>query len=104
MDNSTGKTWVQMTDAERAASAISGNHLVWSGPSVVADVPSVLFPTANLRVNSPGGIAGTKQVGMAQFGAPLPAAGITATVSGTNPVDGCSAISTNLSGQIAFIN
>jgi hypothetical protein len=36
-DNSTNKTWIQMTDAERLASAINTNHLVWNGPQVVTD-------------------------------------------------------------------
>src|ERR1043165_3137223 len=31
-DNTTNKTWVQMTDAERMASAINKNNLVWIGP------------------------------------------------------------------------
>jgi hypothetical protein len=41
-DNASGKTWVQMTDAERAASAISLNKLAWQGPQVAIDTPSVL--------------------------------------------------------------
>jgi PA domain len=30
-DNTSGKTWVQMTDAERQASAINNENLVWTG-------------------------------------------------------------------------
>jgi hypothetical protein len=41
-DNATGKTWVQMTDAERAASAINANNLAWQGPQVAIDTPKVL--------------------------------------------------------------
>lgn len=37
LDNRTGKTWVQMTDAERMASAINAGNLVWNGPQVFAD-------------------------------------------------------------------
>ena len=40
-DNSTGKTWLQMTDAERAASAKNSGNLAWNG-SVVDDNASVL--------------------------------------------------------------
>jgi hypothetical protein len=36
-DNTTGKSWVQMNDAERVASAINTGNLVWTGPNVVAD-------------------------------------------------------------------
>jgi hypothetical protein len=42
LDNSTGKTWVQMTNAERAASAINTNNLVWNGPQVMSDAATVL--------------------------------------------------------------
>ena len=37
LDNSTGKTWVQMTDAERVTSATNNGNLVWNGPQVVTD-------------------------------------------------------------------
>ena len=36
-DNTTGKSWVQMSDSERAASAINTNNLVWTGSRVVGD-------------------------------------------------------------------
>lgn len=36
-DNTANKTWVQMTDAERVASAINTGNLVWHGPHVVAN-------------------------------------------------------------------
>jgi hypothetical protein len=41
-DNATGKSWTQMTDSERVASAINVGHLVWNGPRVLTDVPMVL--------------------------------------------------------------
>jgi len=44
LDNSTAKTWPQMTDAERVASAINDRNLVWNGPQVTAAV--VLPPLA----------------------------------------------------------
>ncbi|KPF43929.1 hypothetical protein IP87_20170 [beta proteobacterium AAP121] len=37
-----GKLWKDMTNAERAASAISVNGLVWTGANVTAAIPSVL--------------------------------------------------------------
>ena len=39
-DAVTGTKWVQMTPAQRAASAISGN-LTWCGPAVTAEVPTL---------------------------------------------------------------
>jgi len=104
-DNATGKTWAQMTsDSERVASAINSGHLVWSGPRVSSDVPGVLTGTPRLRVNSPTAIAGNYQVGTADFGPALLAAGITGNVAQSSPVDGCSAFSNSLTGKIALID
>ena len=104
-DNATGKTWAQMTsDSERVASAINTGHLVWNGPRVLADVAGVLTGTPRLRVNSPAAIAGNYQVGTADFGPALSAAGTTANVAQSSPVDGCSAFGNSLTGKIALID
>jgi PA domain len=69
-----GKTWKDATAAERAASAISVNGLVWTGPLVTAAVPSVLrLGTAALIVSGAGAgaAAGTYTVGEASFGTPI---------------------------------
>ena len=104
-DNTTGKTWVQMTNAERQASAISVNKLAWSGPRVTADVHSVLA-SPSVRINSPAGIAGNYSVGTADFGAPLSFPGVTANVTQALPIDGCSALTNSaaISGKIALID
>jgi hypothetical protein len=41
-DNTTGKFWPDMTDAERVASTINVGNLVWMGPQVTGSVPGVL--------------------------------------------------------------
>ena len=46
-DNTTGKLWVNMTNAERVASAINTGSLVWNGPQVIADVPNILSSGAD---------------------------------------------------------
>jgi hypothetical protein len=76
LDNRSNKTWAQMTDAERVASAISGNGLSWNGPIVTAAVPQVLLPQSNMAVNGPaaGDAAGNYNVGDASFGRPLSSA------------------------------
>lgn len=52
------KSWVDATAAERAASAISVNGLVWTGAAVTAAVPSVLrFGQASVTIS--GGGAGS---------------------------------------------
>lgn len=114
-DNSTGKTWPQMTDSERVASAINTSHLVWNGPQVLADVPTVLTGTPRLRINSPAGIAGNYQVGTADFGPALTANGTTGAVvqaldpsdgSGASTTDACSPLTNAaaVSGKIALID
>lgn len=103
-DNSAGKTWPQMTDAERVASAINTGNLAWIGTQVVADAPTVLSGTPRLRVNSPSAIAGNYQVGTASFGPSLPPSGITANVVQASPSDGCSPIAGTVSAKIALID
>jgi hypothetical protein len=73
LDNRLNRTWVQLTDAERAASAISGNGLSWNGPIVTAAVPKVLAPRSRLAINgaAAGDAAGNYSVGDASFGPPL---------------------------------
>jgi hypothetical protein len=71
LDNTTGKLWIDMTNAERAASALKPGGLSWTGARVTAAAPSVLTPTAQLRVigvgaNSPSG--DLYAVGEADFG------------------------------------
>ena len=114
-DNTTGKTWPEMTDAERKASAINSRRVAWIGNQVTAAVPGVLahgVPT--LRVNSPLAIANTYEVGLAAFGPPLTSSLIVgdlvygldpADAAGPTTNDGCSAL-TNASavaGKIALL-
>jgi hypothetical protein len=102
-DNTSGKLWSDMTNAERVASAINTNNLVWTGPQVVANVPNVLG-SPRLRVNSPAGIAGNYTIGTAGFGPRPSSPGITNTVAQASPADGCTAMSGSVAGKIAFIN
>jgi hypothetical protein len=77
VDNTTGKLWTQMSDAERVASAVNFRQLGWSGPNSVAAVPFVLTPGATplpkLTIGGPaaGSTAGSKQFATAAFGPAL---------------------------------
>ena len=114
-DNATGKTWNQMTDAERAASAINTGHLTWNGTNVTSQTNSILA-TPRLRVNSPAGIAGNYQVGTAGFGPSISFPGQTANLiqaidpveatPGSTSTDGCSPLTNGaaVSGKIALID
>lgn len=70
LDNRTNKLWVNMTDAERASSGISGNGLSWTGANVTAAIPGVLNRKPILTVTgvSSGTAAGDYAVGEASFG------------------------------------
>ncbi len=111
MDNSTGKSWLNMTNAERAASSINTHKLVWTGPQVQADVPTVLsVGEPGLTINSPAGIAGSYDPGGVAYDPKPPAGGITGNVKlandGTAPVeDGCEPFPAGFfTGQIALID
>jgi hypothetical protein len=114
-DATSGKRWFEMTNAERAASAISKDKLVWDGPAVTAAVPSVLkFGLASATFGGPaaGALAGTVRVGEADFGPPLGTSPIAAQVmpvveqtagagEGCEPLNGANTAA--VSGRIAFI-
>ncbi len=115
-DKTAGKSWDQMTDAQRAASAINSRKVVWTGNVVTQAVPAVLSPgTPLLKVTSPAAIAGFYQVGAAAFGPPLTASGVSGSVvlaldasnaSGLSTTDGCTAITNGaaVAGRIALID
>lgn len=79
VDNTTERLWVNMTDAERAASAISGNRLSWNGPIVTAAVQQVLDPRSRLTISgsAAGSATGNYEVGDASFGPPLGSPAVT---------------------------
>jgi hypothetical protein len=116
LDTTAGSTWDQMTDAQRAASAINVRHLVWNGAEVTAAAPSVLqVGTPVLQVQAPAAIAAAYQVGTAAFGPALGAAGITGdVVVGIDPADAAGATTTDacspltnaaaVAGRIALVD
>jgi hypothetical protein len=81
-DNAAGLNWAQMTPAQRVASAIGVNTLVWTGPNVTAKVPQVLRGLPRLTIGGPaaGATAGSYLIGSASFGPPLSFPGISADV------------------------
>ena len=114
VDDSTGLSWLQMTDGQRAASALGTSQLAWNGPQVTANVPTVLGSPV-VKINSPAGIAGNFVGVPADFGPSLTMAGVTANVvqaldpadgAGALTTDGCSALTNAaaVSGKIAIID
>ena len=79
-DNDLGTTWINMTAAQRAASSLKINKLVWTGPLVTSVSTSVLSGTPELAITAPLSVAGTYAVGTASFGSPLNAAGVSGAI------------------------
>jgi hypothetical protein len=111
VDDSTGESWFNMTNAERQTSALNTGKLAWNGPQVQADVPSVLaFGIPIVKVNSPPVIAGNYAAGTASYGPQPTAGGVTGNMllanDGTAPTsDGCEAFPGGFfTGQIAVID
>jgi hypothetical protein len=114
-DNTQNKSWLDMTEAERAASMINPRNVVFTGPEATASVPLVLKGTPMLQITAPASIAGVKSIGTAAFGAPLTAAGLTdqirvgrddANTEGPSLTDGCTPLINvaELAGRIALID
>jgi hypothetical protein len=105
-DDTTGKSWVDMTSTERKASAINTGNLAWTGAQTTNDLRGVLG-TPRARVNAPSTIAGNYAVGTADFGAHITTSGVTANVVAASPADGCSALTNApaaVAGRIALID
>jgi hypothetical protein len=81
-DNALNLSWFDMTDAQRAASSISVDKLVWTGTNVVSNVPNVLRQgVAGTAISGPaaGALAGASFTTQeASFGAALTLPGVTA--------------------------
>lgn len=116
-DTVVGKSWDEMTAAERVASAINFRRVVWTGDLATAAAASVLEPgVPELVVASPPEAAGVYEIGRAGFGAPIPAGGLAGDIVcmvdgiGTDPddtpFDGCSPATNpeELAGAIALID
>jgi hypothetical protein len=116
LDTASSKTWDQMTNSERVASAINTRKVVWAGSNVNTAVPGVLSPgTPLLTVNSPAVIAGNYAVGPATFGPALSSPGVTGNVvqaldaanaSGPSTTDACTALTNAaaINGNIAIVD
>lgn len=111
-DTTTGKLWIDMTNAERQASASNTRRLIWNGRNVTAALPGVLrLGTPLLTINAPSSVAKTYAVGTAQFGAQLATPGVTANIvaatdGDATPTDVCAPITNpvEINGNIALID
>jgi len=107
-DNTTGLHWDQMTNVQRAASAIDTGNLVWDGPTANATAQTYLCPRTITTITTPPALAGIYQSPLAGWNADCSATAsgqITLVNDGLGTTsDACSAIAQNLNGQIALID
>jgi hypothetical protein len=110
LDVSSGKRWIDMTQAERVASARNDLKLVWAGQKASNVVPSVLDFGAQLVSLEPDTL-GTNEAVPANFGAKLPPhlSGLVTAPNdggGTSPQDGCEPFpaGSDAAGAIVLMN
>lgn len=100
LDLDNGKSWDEMNNAERLASALNEPELVWEGAQVTADRDEHLGFAPELVINAPAPIIGTFEVVSGEKSAPIPGGGITAGIVDGNtftdinddPATGCTQI------------
>lgn len=114
-DTQLNALWKNLSSASRASSSTSDPHLVWTGPRTNKQAGAYLKPGNALIVNTPAALAGADEVGAAQFGPAVPAAGIAGTLvlvndgvaaaGGGTLSDGCETpFTSNVSGKIAVMD
>ena len=111
-DDTNGKQWNQMTDAERLASATNTGNLVWNGPTVVGAAPGILDPLQQLKITAPSSLSGTViDFGTASFGPAPGPSNFSGDVVLTNDgigvsSDGCEPFvnAADVAGKIALID
>ncbi|WP_431635370.1 PA domain-containing protein [Dyella sp. KULCS107] len=109
-DDSTGKMWTAMSDAERQTAALDDGHLVFTGATVKAEAPLALTVPVTFQATAPADVAGSYAYSAATFGpAPSPAnLDGDVAVPGGDPqgcnVAGAPAPVAGVSGKVALID
>ena len=110
-NDTTGKMWIAMTNAERQTAALDDGNLVFTGSHAVGEAPLALSPQIAFEVSAPEAIAGDYAYNVAQFGAtPTPAnfSGELAVSTGADNlgcnVDGNPAPVPGVSGKLALLD
>jgi hypothetical protein len=109
-DRSVGKTWDQMSKAERQVSSTNSGNLAWNGPNTSAKAPQILERPIVLASG-----AANYEIGTASFGTPVNRASMSGAVvaardaentEGPSTLDGCTAYenSGDVAGKIALVD
>lgn len=110
-DNTAGLHWPDMSNSQRAASAINPQNVAFDGPHTTATADDWLDPASEVFVSAPAAAAGTWPAADAAWGPTVvsrPVSGeVVLVLDGTAPVnDGCEAIlnAAELPGRIALVD
>jgi hypothetical protein len=109
LDIDTGKHWDEMTNAERAVSAVNAPNLVWAGPLVTLQAPTILESPPTLNVNSPAMIAGRYEATAASYGPPVTSMGLEGELALADDgvemgTDACERLQNSVADRIALID
>ncbi|MDX2418797.1 MAG: hypothetical protein QNK19_15160 [Xanthomonadales bacterium] len=107
LDLDNGKSWDEMNNAERLASALNEPELVWEGAQATADLDEHLGFAPELIINAPVGIAGTFEAVLGEEpDAIIPPGGVTAgVIDGDTFGDSCTQINEpSFSGKIILFD
>ncbi|HEX8255016.1 MAG TPA: PA domain-containing protein [Thermoanaerobaculia bacterium] len=113
-DNTMQMYWDQMSASQRLTSRLNNGNLAWAGATAKAEAPSVLSQVGRFRIDSPSSVAGNYGMGFAEFGpqqtvypglsGQLVQAIDDINAAGPSNADGCTAITNDVNGKIAFVN
>ncbi|HET7437357.1 MAG TPA: thrombospondin type 3 repeat-containing protein [Thermoanaerobaculia bacterium] len=110
-DRTQNMYWDMLSASQRLTSRVNTNNLAWSSPLVNSFTSTVLSKTPQLVVT--GAVNNTFALGSAEFGPALSYPGVSGTLvaaldaadaAGPSNTDGCSAITSDVAGKVAFMN
>jgi hypothetical protein len=111
LDNTTGQRWDEMSNSQRANSALNDGNLVWDGPAVTAASNAFLNGSPVLEFRAPSNPAGILSLGSASFGPDLDSFGVTGELvladdGNGNVNDACGPLvnGAQIAGNIALID
>lgn len=81
-DEQTHQARPDMTDAERQASAVNFRDVTWHGAKANEMAHAYLsYGVPELQISSPAEVAGSYEIGLAQFGGDIPAGGLAGQIA-----------------------
>jgi hypothetical protein len=115
LDRTAGRSWDQMTLAQRNVSSTNTGNLVWTGPNVTEKAAQLLERVPVLTVTAPANVARSYDIGTAAFGpvanraamaGQIVAAIDASNTEGPSTTDGCTTYenAAEVAGKIALVD